>query len=77
MIDFNLRKGVDGGDGVGVGQPGLGVVGVDLGWKFLSCGHCQESVNLLSSLLIGCSLLCNQSGASLLVDPTLDNDYNS
>ena len=27
--------------------------------------------------MIGCSLLSSQSGASLLVDTTLDNDYNS
>ena len=27
-------------------------------------------------LLIGCLLLISQSGASLLVDTTLDNDYN-
>ena len=32
---------------------------------------------MLTWLLIGCSLLCSQSGASLLVDTTLDNDYNS
>ena len=48
------------------------------GWKFKSCIHIVKNcVNLLSWLLIGCSLLCSQSGASLLVDTTLDNDYNS
>ena len=36
----------------------------------------KSCVNLLTWLLIGCSLLCSQSGASLLVDPTLDNNYN-
>ena len=30
-------------------------------------------VNLLTWLPIGCSLLCSQSAASLLIDPTLDN----
>ena len=49
-----------------------------LGWKFMSCSHVKSWVNLLSWLLVGCSLLCSQSaGASLLVDPTLENDYNS
>ena len=39
--------------------------------------HVKSLVNLLSWLLIGCSFLCSQSGASLLlVDSTLDNDYN-
>ena len=37
----------------------------------------KSGVNLLNWLLIGCSLLCSQSGASLLIDPNLDNDYNS
>ena len=32
---------------------------------------------MLTWLLIGCSLSCSQSGASLLVDTTLDNHYNS
>ena len=45
------------------------------GWKFMSCSHCQELSNLLIWLLIGCSLLCSQSGASLLFDPTLDMTY--
>ena len=36
---------------------------------------CQELSQL--AILIGCSLLCNQSGANLHIDPTLDNDYNS
>ena len=43
----------------------------------MSCSHVKRCVNLLSWLLIGCLLLCSQSGASLLVDTTLDNDYNS
>ena len=34
-------------------------------------------VNLLNWLLIGCSLLSSLSGASQLVDTTLDKDYNS
>ena len=34
-------------------------------------------VNLLTWLQIGCSLLCGQSVASLLVDTTLDTDYIS
>ena len=42
--------------------------------KFLSCySHCQELDQLAD--LIDCSLLCSQSGASLLIDPTLDNDF--
>ena len=48
----------------------------NLGRKFMSCSHVKIWVNLLTRLLIGCSLLCSQSGASLLVDTTLDNDYN-
>ena len=49
-----------------------------LGRKFMSCSHVKSWVNLLTRLLIGCSLLGSQSGgASLLVDPTLDNRYNS
>ena len=45
--------------------------------KFMSCSHVKSCVNLLTWLLIGYSLLCSQSGASFLVDTTLDNDYNS
>ena len=42
--------------------------------KLMSCSHCQELGQLADlQLLIGCSLLCSQSGASLLVDTTLDN----
>ena len=33
----------------------------DQGWKFMSCSHVKSCVNLLSWLLIGCSLLCSQS----------------
>ena len=47
------------------------------GRKFMSCSHGQGWVNFLTWLPIGCSLLGSQSGASLLVDTTLDNDYNS
>ena len=49
-----------------------------LGRKFMSCSHCQEHGQLadLTSYQLFL-LLCSQSGASLLVDPTLDNDYNS
>ena len=36
----------------------------------------KSLVNWLTWLLIDYSLLCNQSEASLLVEPTLDNDYN-
>ena len=35
-----------------------------LGRKFMSCSHVKSWVNLLTWLLIGCSLLCSQSGAS-------------
>ena len=42
----------------------------------MSCSHVKSYVNLLSWLLVGCSLLCS-SGANLLVDTTLDNDYNT
>ena len=48
-----------------------------LGWIFMTCGHVKNCVNLVTWFLIGCSFLCSQSGASLLVDPNLDNDYNS
>ena len=51
--------------------------GVVLEWNFMSCSHVKSLVNLLPWLLIGCSLLCSQSGASLPVDPTFDNDYKS
>ena len=37
----------------------------------------KNCVNLLTWLLIGCSLLCSQSGAFLLVDTILDCDHNS
>ena len=47
-----------------------------LGWKFISCSHIKNCVNLLFWLLIGCSLLCSQSGASLLVDQTVVHDCN-
>ena len=46
-------------------------------WKLMSCSHVKNWVNLLTWLLIGCSLLSSQSGASLLVETTIDNDYNS
>ena len=36
-----------------------------------------DTGQLAELVLIGCSLLSSQSEASLLVDPTLDNDYNS
>ena len=42
-----------------------------LGWKFMSCSHVNSCVNLLSWLLIGCSLLWSPSWASLLVDTIL------
>ena len=45
--------------------------------NFLVAVIVKSWVNLLIWLLIGCSFLCSQSGASLLVDTTLDNDYNS
>ena len=46
--------------------------------KLMSYSQGQELGQLaFSLLLIGCSLLCSQSGASLLDDPTLDNDFNS
>ena len=48
-----------------------------LEWKLMSCSYVKSCVNLPTWILIGCSLLCSQSGASLLVDITLDNDYNS
>ena len=48
-----------------------------LRWKLMSCSHVKSWVNFLTWLLIGFSLLCSLSGASLLVDTTLDNDYNS
>ena len=46
-------------------------------WKFMSCSHVKSWVNLLTWLLIGCSLLCSRSEVTLLADTTLDNDYNS
>ena len=45
--------------------------------KFMSCSHVKSWVNFLTWLLIGCSLLRSQSGGSLFVDTTRDNDYNS
>ena len=61
----------------GVDRPGLEdhVPHFDvLEWKLMSCSHVKSLVNLV---LIGCSLLCSQSGVSMLVDTTLDKDYNS
>ena len=60
-----------------------GVVLVDefgglLRWKFMSCSHCQELsqlADLASHWLF--TLVNTQSEARLLVDTTLDNDYNS
>ena len=43
--------------------------------KPLSLSHDQEY--MLTWLMIGRSLLCSQSEASILVDTTLDNDNNS
>ena len=44
----------------------------------MSFSHCHALGQLaVTWLLIGCSLLCSQLGASLPVDPTLDNDNNS
>ena len=43
--------------------------------KLMNCSQVKSWVNRLIRLLIGRSLLCSQSEASLLVDPTLDNDY--
>ena len=45
------------------------------GWKFMSCSHGQELGQLAD--LASDWLLCSQLGASLLVDTTHDNDYNS
>ena len=61
-----------------VGQKGEGGEGLDvvLGWKLMSCSHVKSYVNFLL-IINSCSLLCSQSGARLLVDTTLDNDYNS
>ena len=59
---------------VGIVRPELAAV---LEWKLMSCGQVKSCLILLTWLLIGCSLLSSQSGARLLVDPTLDNDYNS
>ena len=42
--------------------------------KFMSCIHGQE-LGQISDL--ASEWLCSQSGASLLVDSTLDNDFNS
>ena len=45
-------------------------------WKLISCSHDQELCQLAvlaSDWLF--TLKCSQSGASLLVDTTLDNDY--
>ena len=33
------------------------------GWKFMSCGHCQEKGQQASWLLIGCTRVNNQSEA--------------
>ena len=51
---------------------------LDLGWKFMSCSHCQELGQQASWLLIGCTRVntTNQKPGQQ-VDPTLDNDYNS
>ena len=46
----------------------------------MSCSQVKSWVNLLTALtwlLIGCSLLCSHSGASLLVGLTLDYDCKS
>ena len=63
----------DGEDRVVVGAHPLH----QLGWKFMSCSQVKRWVNLLTWLLVSCTLLCSQSGVSLLVNTTLDNDYNS
>ena len=45
----------------------------DLERKYMSCIVMAKSwVNLLTRLLIGCSLLCSQSGASLLANLASD-----
>ena len=44
---------------------------MSLEWKLMSCSYVKSWFNLLTWLLIGCLLLCSQSGASLLVDTTL------
>ena len=68
---------VDGGEVVHELVVVLGVHVAVLGWKFMTCSHVKSCVNLLSWLLIGCSLLWCQSRASLLVDITLDNDHTT
>ena len=58
---------------VGVDAPGLKR-------KLMSCSHGQELGQLAvlaADWLFSGSLLCSQSGASLLIDQSLDNDYNS
>ena len=50
----------------------------DLEWKLVSVSHRQELGQLANfALLISCTRVNNQSGASLLVDTTLGNDHNS
>ena len=49
--------------------------GRGLGWKFMSLIYRQELCQL-ADLASDCTL-SSQSGASLLVDTTLDNYYNS
>ena len=57
-------------EGAGLGEP--------LKQKLMSFNNGQELGQFADCwLLIGCSLLCRQSGVSLFVDPTLDNEYNS
>ena len=63
----------------GRGEPMLSrVVLVRLKRKLVSCGQCQELGQLADLASDWLFTLGQQiSGASFLVDPTLDNDYNS
>ena len=72
-----FKKGLPAVDMLAGGEPDTTAAHLLLELKLMSCSHVKSYVKLLTWLLIGCSLLCSQSGACLLVDTTLDNDYNS
>ena len=63
--------------GGGVAGRDHGAGGGRQGWKFMSCSQCQELGQLIShGFWLVVHSCADQSEVSLLVDPTLDNDYN-
>ena len=62
----------------GTGEGRLQKVRHVLGWKFMSCSHCQELGQQASWLVIGCTRVNNSNQKpGQQVDPALDFDSNS